>query len=265
MQFAELAPREKLSTQVSRELERAIVEARLEPDARLPTESELGRAFGVSRTVIREALQALKARGMVHSVPGSGSYVTAVSLSDLERCLTQLSRRSVEQRPFLELLELRRLIETELAARAAVRPSKGLLETLALALKEMKRKLASHEDFAAADQAFHSAIVEGGEQELFSAILKPLSPLGHEYRLETYDSHATLLGVIREHREIYQRIRAKDPEGARRAMQQHLDRSREHFLAMTKPPQGQQAVPASSRQSAARAARASVARRAKAK
>jgi DNA-binding FadR family transcriptional regulator len=235
MPFSELGQREKLSIQVSREIERAIVEARFAPDARLPTELELGRSFGVSRTVIREALQQLKARGMVHSRAGSGSFVTAVSLADLERCLSQLSQRSVEERAFLELLELRLLIETEVAARVALAPSPALLEALAAELSRMKRGLAEPEAFAAADQAFHAAIIESAGHLLFSAILKPLAPLGHEYRLETYDSQATLEQVIREHTAIQRRIKARDPEGARQAMKQHLDHSRDHFLALRKP------------------------------
>jgi len=233
--FSALEQREKLSVRVSREIERAIVEARFAPDARLPTESELCRAFGVSRTVIREALQQLKARGMVHSKAGSGSFVTAVSLEELERCLSQLSQRSVEQRAYLELLELRLLIETEVAARVAARPSAALLAALAAAIARMKAALEDHEAFAAADQAFHAAIVESAGHHLFSAILKPLAPLGHEYRLETYDSKATLEQVIREHAAIHRQIKAQDPEGARKAMEQHLAHSRDHFLALLEP------------------------------
>ncbi len=232
MPFAELAQREKLSVQVSRQIEQAILEARFAPDSLLPSEAELCRSFGVSRTVIREALQQLKARGMVRSKPGSGSYVSAVSLGDLERCLEQLSRRSVEARAFLELLDLRLLIEVELVSRVAAAPSEKLLKALSQALVVMKKSYLDHEAFAAADHAFHAAIMDGAEHQLFSAILKPLSPLGHSYRLETYDSRATLEQVVREHTEIYRGIQAKNGERARRAMTAHLSHSREHFLAL---------------------------------
>jgi GntR family transcriptional repressor for pyruvate dehydrogenase complex len=223
---------EKLSARVSREIENVILSDGLRPATRLPTESELCQSFGVSRTVVREALQHLAARGIVKSVAGSGSYVAASNLADLERCLTMLSRLNADQKAFLELLDLRLLVETELAGRVAVAPPVACVAQMRRALAKMKASLDDNEAFASGDTAFHRAIIDGADHALFGAILKPLSPLAHRYGLETYDSKSTLVGAVREHRAILSRVAAADPAGARQAMSDHLTSSRRHFLLL---------------------------------
>ena len=216
-----------------REIEEAILKGKLGPEARLPTESELCRSFGVSRTVVREALQQLAARGVVNSVAGSGSYVSASNLDDLGRCFA-LSKLHADHNVFLELLDLRLLIETDLAGRLAAGPTPNSLRQMRNALAMMKASFDDHDAFARADSAFHHAIAEGVGHGLFSAIWKPLAPLAHRYGLETYDSKATLDDVIREHRAILRAIVAGNVTRARQAMQEHLLSSRRHYLELTK-------------------------------
>lgn len=234
MHFRNIGRTEKLSDRVSREIEEAILKKRLEPEARLPTEGELCRSFGVSRTVVREALQRLAARGLVHSVAGSGSYVASSNLSELERCLALLTTLHANQKVFLELLDLRLLIETELAARLAAAPGPESLRQLRSALAAMKASVHDCEAFASADTAFHRAIVDGVGNNLFAAIWKPLAPLAHRYGLETYDAKYGQNAVLREHRAILRNIAEGNVEGARQAMQEHLVSSRRHFLELAK-------------------------------
>ena len=232
MHLPNIGRTEKLSFRVSREIENAILSDGLRPATRLPTESELCQSFGVSRTVVREALQHLSARGIVQSVAGSGSYVASSSLADLERCLTMLSRLNADQKAFLELLDLRLLVETELAGRVAVAPPVTCVAEMRAALARMKVSLDDHAAFASGDTAFHRAIIDGADHALFGTILKPLAPLAHRYGLETYDSKSTLEGAIREHRAILRGIAAADPVAARRAMSDHLTSSRRHYLLL---------------------------------
>src|SRR5438128_2108978 len=192
MRLPNLSRAEKLSARVSREIENAIVTDGLEPTSRLPTESELCRSFGVSRTVVREALQHLTARGLVRSVAGSGSYVASSSVADLERCLSLLSRNRADGKAFLELLDLRLLVETELAARVAKAPPPACLAAMRAAVAQMKASLNDPEAFASSDTSFHRSILDGAGHALFGAILKPLTPLAHRYGVSTYDSKSTL-------------------------------------------------------------------------
>jgi GntR family transcriptional repressor for pyruvate dehydrogenase complex len=232
MRLPNLRRAEKLSARVSREIENAIVNDEMEPAARLPTESELCHSFGVSRTVVREALQHLAARGLVRSVAGSGSYVASSSVADLERCLALLSRNKGDRKAFLELLDLRLLVETELAGRVAKAPPAACVAAMRAAVAQMKASLADPDAFARSDTSFHRAIVDGADHALFGAILKPLSPLAHRYGVSTYDSKSTLLAAIREHQAILRPIEAGDPAGARKAMSDHLSSSREHYLML---------------------------------
>lgn len=232
MRLPNLRRVEKLSARVSREIENAILTDGLEPAARLPTESDLCRSFGVSRTVVREALQHLTARGLVRSVAGSGSYVASSSVADLERCLALLSRNEGDRKAFLELLDLRLLVETELAGRVAKAPPPASVAAMRAAVAEMKASLNDAEAFARADTSFHRAILDGAGHALFGAILKPLSPLAHRYGVSTYDSKPTLRAAIREHQAILRPIEAGDPAGARKAMSDHLTSSREHYLML---------------------------------
>jgi GntR family transcriptional regulator, transcriptional repressor for pyruvate dehydrogenase complex len=232
MRLPNLSRTEKLSARVSREIENAIVSDGLEPLARLPTESELCRSFGVSRTVVREALQHLTARGLVRSVAGSGSYVASSSVADLERCLALLSRNKADRKAFLELLDLRLLVETELAGRVAKAPPPACVAAMRAAVAQMKASLSDSEAFARSDTSFHRAILDGAGHALFGAILKPLSPLAHRYGVSTYDSKSTLRVAIREHQAILRQIEAEDPAGARKAMSDHLTSSREHYLLL---------------------------------
>jgi len=234
MNFRNVGRTEKLSVVVSREIEEAILKSRLEPAARLPTEGELCRSFGVSRTVVREALQQLAARGLVHSVAGSGSYVASSNLSDLERCFALLSKLHPDQKVFLELLDLRLLIETELAGRLAAAPTPESLRQLRSALAAMKANVHDCEAFASADTAFHRAIVDGVGNNLFAAIWTPLAPLAHRYGLETYDAKYGGNAVLREHRAILRNIAESNVAGAREAMQEHLISSRRHFLELAR-------------------------------
>jgi GntR family transcriptional repressor for pyruvate dehydrogenase complex len=223
---------EKLSARVSREIEAAIFKDGLKPAARLPTETDLCRSFGVSRTVVREALQRLAARGLVRSVAGSGSYVASTTLADLERCLALLSRRSADRKAFLEMLDLRLLVETELAGRVAKASPASSVAAMRAAVRQMKASLDDPDVFARSDTAFHSAIVDGAGHALFGAILKPLSPLAHRYGIETYDSKRTLRTAVSEHQAILRRIEDADPAGARKAMADHLNSSRRHYLLL---------------------------------
>lgn len=232
MRLPNIRRSEKLSARVSREIEDAIIKDGLLPATRLPTESELCRSFGVSRTVVREALQHLAARGVVHSVAGSGSYVASSSVADLERCLTLLSRLTADEKAFLELLDLRLLVETELAGRAAEAPPARWRDEMRAALSLMASSLEDPETFARGDTAFHRAIRDGAGHALFAAILRPLAPLAHRYGLETYDSRSTLEVALREHQAIFDRVVAADREGARAAMTDHLTSSRSHYLLL---------------------------------
>ncbi|MFS2054997.1 GntR family transcriptional regulator, partial [Variovorax sp. CT11-76] len=115
--FQSLAPAVRLADQVADALAAEVRSGRLSEGDRLPTESALAEQFGVSRTVVREAVSRLKSLGLVDSRQGSGVYVRAAGVEPLRFELPHVASREA----VIQMVELRRALEAEVAALAASR------------------------------------------------------------------------------------------------------------------------------------------------
>ncbi|MFP3890789.1 FadR/GntR family transcriptional regulator [uncultured Ralstonia sp.] len=202
----------------------------LRPGDKLPTESELMEALGVSRTVVREAISRLQAKALIETRHGIGSFVlppradNSIPLGDASTL-----------HDILSMLELRVAIETECAGLAAQRITPSHLEALRAALDAIELDQAAGNDSATADLQFHLTIARATGNEHFVGALAqlgktliPRSRIGSTEvgYLNTPESRAT---VNREHHSIYDAISRKDPEAARAAMRMHLSNSRERL------------------------------------
>lgn len=207
----------KVTTQTKSEaviesLARYISDARLQVDDRLPAERELAAALGVSRPVLREAFRHLEALGVIEPRPGSGTFLRS-PLSPTDQHLVM--RVDLERESLLELLELRRAIECEAAALAAVRAtSEGLakLERLVEALEEDFRTKGDNPE---ADKAFHVALYELAGNPLLWDVVRPVwdqIEAFWNYPLGKKDFAKRTLPL---HRSVFERIRARDADGAR--------------------------------------------------
>jgi len=198
--------------------------------AKLPTESAFMEEFGVSRTVVREALSKLQASGVVQTRHGVGTFV--VGLGD-----ASAFRIGPEQlatlRDVIAVLELRIGLETESAALAAARRTDANLKVMRQALDEFAAAVNQGLDAVAADFTFHSEIARATQNPHFAdligalgmaaiprARLDPANPADIE-RLDY------LKRVHGEHESIYDAIVSQDAEAARAAMRTHLANSRE--------------------------------------
>jgi GntR family transcriptional repressor for pyruvate dehydrogenase complex len=201
---------------------------RLPPGARLPTEQELTSNLGVSRTVVREAVAALRADGLVVTRRGSGAYVADnPTASPFRIAAPQLGRLS----DVLDIMELRLAVEVEAAGFAAERADRQQLAAVRRALRDIDRALRSGGGAVAEDFAFHRAIAEATGNAQFPRFLAFLgshviprqsvrlavdTPAGRRSYLER---------IQNEHRRIVAGIAGGDPGEARRAMRDHLTRS----------------------------------------
>jgi len=209
-------------------LGRAIVAGELEPGAPLPAEEHLLGQYGVSRTVLREALQVLAAKGMVDSRQKRGTLVTMPSSwNQLDPAVLGWHGQLSASAPVLrDLIELRRLLEPDAAALAAARISSEDEERLVASYEAMAKAagVGDTNGFVAADLEFHSAILVATHNRI-------LLPLAHAIR-------ATLLVSLRVtnsraqenyaislplHKAILEAILAGDGARARKAMSEHLD------------------------------------------
>jgi DNA-binding FadR family transcriptional regulator len=204
---------------------------RWRPGDKLPTESEIMRGWGVSRTVVREALSRLQAAGAVETRHGIGTFVLAPLAEQGFRIDPAELATAVD---VLAVLELRISLETESAGLAAQRRTDWQLQGLRAALDDLE-KASSQGDAIGPDLRFHIAIAEATGNRYFADIMAYLGatliPRAriNSPKLAMEDLPQYLRRVNREHEEIYDAIARGDPESARAAMRLHLTNSRERL------------------------------------
>lgn len=231
-----LEPSQSLTDQVATALARRLESGEYAADTRLPTESDLVAMFGVSRTVVREAISHLRARGLVETRRGIGTFVREPSGA------ASFPRVTVDPQMLdevLALLELRMSLETEGAALAAKRRTDAQAARLAQLLAAIEATAQGPGgDAADADFAFHLTIAEATGNHFFPELLRHLgraiiprtridSPAVARQAREDY-----LRRVNREHHDILQAIQGRDPDAARAAMRTHLSNSRERLRSL---------------------------------
>ena len=195
----------------------------LAPGVKLPSEFELTRSHGVSRTVVREAILRLQASGLVETRQGIGTFV----LDNSERPLELESTRSLGGRDVFAILELRTCIETEAAGLAAQRAGARDLENILHALQAIEARAARGEDASAEDFQFHLQIARATRNPYLVDVLSQLDPsMSPRANL---DPQRYLSRVNHEHTDIYEAIARGEAEGARAAMRMHLINSRERL------------------------------------
>lgn len=204
----------------------------LPPGHKLPSEAELIDEFGVSRTVVREAVTRLRAEGFVETFQGRGSFVLAVPQSS---SFTVESAALRTHRDVVDMIDFRLGVESETAALAAARIDEAGRATIRDALAAFVS--APPADAVEADYRFHRAVaaVSGNRfcLELLDAlgpmmIMLPRTRLGDEYSM-TDGGHAAR--VQREHDDIAAAVVAGDPDTARAAMRVHLGNTRRRLDA----------------------------------
>jgi GntR family transcriptional repressor for pyruvate dehydrogenase complex len=202
---------------------RALIEAgRLRPGDRLPAAGDLAAHIGVSRPTVHAGLRALAAMGVVRSRRGSGTYIRAgppVLGSEALRFLAALHGFTGD-----EMYESRGILEVGAAGLAAERATPEQVAALA---EEVANLFASMDDpvgFLVHDINFHRAVANASGNPIVAAVMEMLSELYYERRRETatHASDRNLRDAAEMHRRICQAVRARDPEAARRAMNEHL-------------------------------------------
>jgi GntR family transcriptional repressor for pyruvate dehydrogenase complex len=224
--FRAIDREDTLAMRVSREIERLIVERRLPTGHRMLSERELGERFGVSRTVIREAVRALAAKGLLAVRTGDGTYVMDSSHATAAEALGRLLRLAGARSPrqVHAVYEVRRPLEVAIAALAAERATAADVERLAGLVEKAGQQELDEAAYIEADVAFHLALAEATGNHLFVALLNSVSDLMAAIR-EVGVAVVPREQGWRQHRKLLERIAAHDVEGARRAMAEHMDHS----------------------------------------
>lgn len=227
-----VAPPRNLTGEIAERIAAEIMNGKLAPGARLPTEQEMVAAMGVSRTVIREAVAALRAEGLVTTRQGAGAFVaTDVARRPFRLALEGLP--SVEE--VLDVMALRASIETEAAGLAAIHGSAAARRRIGKALAAIDAAIERGETAVDEDFAFHRAISEATANPQFAHFLEYLGRFiipRQSIRVAAHRAEgrrAYLEMIQREHRAIFDAIQSGDGDASREAMRQHLQNSQARY------------------------------------
>lgn len=207
-----------------------IRDGRLATGDKLPTEAAIMAEYGVSRTVVREALSKLQAGGQVMTRHGIGTFVVSPGEAAPFRITAE---QLATLQDVIAMLELRIGLETEAAALAAQRRTEQSLAAMRAALDEFAAAVASGHDAVAPDFRFHLEIARATQNPHFAELVATLgASMIPRARLDapvplTDERREFLRRVHGEHENIYDAIAAGDGDAARAAMRTHLANSRE--------------------------------------
>jgi DNA-binding FadR family transcriptional regulator len=220
-----------LARDLADRLAESIHRCTLAPGEKLPTEAELIQKFGVSRTVVREAISSLQAAGLIETRHGIGSFVRS-SPNGLDFAIKPGTIITV--RDVLAMLELRISLETEAAGLAAARHSEAQLEAMRQALREFAEQIELSKDGAAPDFQFHLQVAYATGNRYFVEVMSHLGtatiPRTRIVAIQAEDERRNYLKLVnQQHTDIYAAIARRDPEAARTAMRAHLSRSYERL------------------------------------
>lgn len=218
-----LSAPERLSDRLAELLRQRIASGELAPEDRLPTEQRLADVHGVSRTVVREAVSQLKSMGLLVSRQGSGVFVAP---RDRARALPfdPTVLRSIAG--VLQVVEVRRGLEAEMAEQAAERITPAKAEAIAAALAALEACPPHGAEGVMADLAFHRSIARATDNPHFERLLGFLEQYQTDAMLVTRSNEALddrfLTQVQQEHRRIAESVTRGDAAAARQAAREHM-------------------------------------------
>ncbi|MGE8203244.1 FadR/GntR family transcriptional regulator [Heyndrickxia sp. NPDC080065] len=225
MEYKKIQPK-KIYEQVASELVDMIRSGQLKPGEKLDSVQQLAENFSVGRSAIREALTSLRAMGLIELKQGEGTFVKKFEASDITYPIVQAILMNKED--IVNLLEVRKILETGAVIAAAERRTEEDLENMKRALLGMKNAAINEELGEKADLDFHLAIVNASHNPLLISLMSHVSDLMVKAMEETrriwlYSEVSTLEKLYEQHARIWDCIDKGDSEHARSAMLDHLN------------------------------------------
>ena len=231
--FSPLADRTLLSKSVEDIIGQAIQDRKLEAGAKLPSELKLCEQFGVSRTVIREALRVLHSRGLISIKKGKGMFVREFSGESAAGPLQFFLRMNFERSHVMDIVHARQILEPAIAELASAHRSEEDLDLLSHDIAQLKKCDGDAIALSKIDTQFHIDISKASGNSLMPLLLEPIHRLIPEIKSSVYATVKDAKdSAVRWHVKIYESIAAQDGEGARTAMSQHLAIAEEHSEKM---------------------------------
>jgi GntR family transcriptional repressor for pyruvate dehydrogenase complex len=216
---------ERLYERIVNQIEGRIEAGELKVGDQLPSEHELAEQFAVSRTAVREAVKALRQKGLVEIRPGRGTFITNETSDSIRDSLGMLMKFGAAKGAE-NLVEVREILEPEIAALAATRITDEYITAMQEAVKIMDDALQDVDVFVEADLDFHLALAEGTQNPFIPILMDSVIDLLREQRKRTGLVSGGLERGQWHHKKILNAVVRRDAQAARKAMQDHLKQVR---------------------------------------
>src|SRR6266849_492188 len=216
----------RLYEQIVQQIEESILKGALKPGDQLPAERDLAQRFGVSRTAVREAVKALREKGLVEAYSGRGTFITDGTSQAVRQSL-DLMVKIGQPEGSQYLAELRAILEPEIAALAAARAQESDLATMREAVAVMDRAGRDPDAYIEADLDFHLSLAEAAANPLILSLIDSIVGLLREQRLRIFKVEGGPERGQFHHKRILEAMEQRDPEKVRDAMRAHLEQVRE--------------------------------------
>lgn len=217
--------RETVMDMVARRLEALVRSGELARGDRLPSEPKLAQMLQVSRASLREALKGMMFLGLIKARPGDGTYLQPSLTSMVSRHFRWMLL--LKEIKYLELYELRQILEPAAAALAARRATRDDLEQMQSALEGMRSSADNPEAFIRAEMELHASIMRASKNAAIQSTMEMMYGALSEGRHRTMPLVTDIGQNYRKHERIYQLIAKRDAAGARRAVVEDLNYAEE--------------------------------------
>lgn len=223
----------RLYEQIVEQIEQSVQRGDLKPGDQLPAERELAEQFGVSRTAVREAVKALREKGLVEAYPGKGTFITSGSSNPMRQSIDRMMR-SAQVDATSSLVEVREILEPEIAALAAVRATEENLNSLRESVAVMDAAKRDPDAYIEADLDFHLELAEAAANPLILSLIDSIVGVLREQRMRIFEVEGGPDRGQYHHKRILEAMEHQDAEGAREAMRAHLRQVREDSPSASK-------------------------------
>ena len=215
----------KVYEQIIEQIEQLILNGKLHSGDRLPTERELAEQFHASRTAVREAMKTLAQKGLVDMRPGRGTLVidgTSRAMRHSLGLMIRVGQAGSES----NLVEVREILEPEIAALAAARATEEQIAALQEAVRIMDASLDDAETYISADNDFHRALARATQNDLILTFVDSIVGQLSEQRKHIFSVAGGSARGQAHHKQILDTMLRRDPEAAQAAMRAHLQQVR---------------------------------------
>jgi GntR family transcriptional repressor for pyruvate dehydrogenase complex len=214
--------RHRLSDEITQQLENLILNNELNIGDALPPERELAAQLGVSRNILREAINTMMQKGLLEVRQGLGTFIVSPTVDVLRDSLSFFVRFNVSG--LFDLLEARLALEVQIAELAASRSTDEDHQQINLRLQEMEAVVGDPDQYIEADIRFHAALAKAAKNEILYLLLESIRGAMRENIRAVIERHTNAVQrAMPYHRQIAQAIQQGSPVAARDSMRAHLE------------------------------------------